>query len=70
MSVNLAEKLALQLLLHSDPVIIMSQIRFKAIFPSVWPVPEHSSTYSDPISGLDILVDNNTPHNRINITDR
>lgn len=70
MSVNLAKKLALQLALHKDPIVIMSQIRFKSCFPGVWPVPGHSSTYHDLLSGLDIHIDNNTPHDRIDITDR
>lgn len=70
MSINLASKLAMQLALHKDPMVIMSQIRFKACFPNIWPVPEHSSTHKDPVSGLDILIDNNIPHDRIDIVDK
>lgn len=70
MTVNLSEKLALQLALHKDPIVMMSQIRFKACFPSIWPVPAANSTYKDPVSGLDIIIDNNVPHDRIDITDR
>lgn len=65
--VNLAEKLALQLVGKEKPVLNMSQLMFKRIFPNVWPVPTH--WYYDELSKLDIIIDNSLPHDRIDIID-
>ena len=68
-NINLAEKLAMQLALHSNPVVIMNQLMFKRVFPSLWPLPGDGTTYFDSISNLKILIDNNIPADRIDITD-
>jgi hypothetical protein len=68
-TINLAEKLALQLLLYKKPIVIMNQLMFKRVFPNIYPLPGDGATYYDPVSELNLLIDNNVPADRLDIAE-